>query len=63
MIDRTPFYVAFGERFSYVRGRDEASSRLAEYLGTTPEDVKANKRRLAGIIKRVPAGEAKAAGI
>jgi hypothetical protein len=61
--DKTPFYVAHGERFSYVRGRDEAHRRLAEYLGTTAEDVKANRRRMAGLIKRVSAEKARAAGV
>jgi hypothetical protein len=62
--NRTPaYYVAFGNRFSYVRGRESAYQRLAEYLGTTAEEVAANRRRIAGIIKPVSATEARAAGV
>lgn len=57
------YYVALGTKFSYVRGLDAAHAKLAEYLGTTAEDVKANRRKLAGLIKRVSAAEGRAAGI
>jgi hypothetical protein len=57
------YYVAHGERFSYVRGLEAAHRRLADYLGTTAEDVATNHRRLAGLIKRVSAAEARAAGV
>lgn len=63
MTDRTPYYVAFGTKFSYVRGVDAARQRLADYLGTTAEDVRANRRKLAGLIKRVSAAEARSVGL
>lgn len=61
--DRRPYYVAFNTRFSYVRSLDAARQRLAEYLGTTAEDVRDNRRKLAGLIKRVSKAEAEAAGL
>jgi hypothetical protein len=63
MTDRTPYYVAFNTRFSYVRSLDAARQRLADYLGTTADDVRDNRRRLAGLIKRVSAVEARATGV
>lgn len=61
--DNRPYYVAFNTRFSYVRGLGAARQWLADYLGTTAEDVRANRRKLAGLVKRVSASEARAAGI
>lgn len=63
MTDNRPYYVAFSERFSYVRGIDNARQRLADYLATTAEDVRDNRRKLAGLIKRVSKSEAQAAGL
>jgi hypothetical protein len=57
------YYVAHGERFSYVRGLEAANQRLAEYLGATAEHVAQNRRTVAGLIKRVSAAEARAAGV
>ncbi len=61
--DKTPFRVRCGPHFDHVRGRDAAYQRLANYLSTTPEWIKENRRRHAGLIKRVSAADAKAAGI
>lgn len=61
--DRTPFYVAFNTQFSYVRGIDAAYAQLAQYLGTSADDVRTNRRKLAGLIKRVSAAEARSAGV
>lgn len=57
------YYVAAGMRYSHVKGLDAAHARLAEYLGTTPEDVAKNRRRLAGLIQRVSAAKARAVGL
>lgn len=57
------YYVALGQRFSYVRGIEAAHARLADYLGTTAEDVRVNRRKLAGLIKRVSAAEAASVGL
>jgi len=59
----TYFYVAFAERWSYVAGLEAAHQRLAEYLGTTADDVRTNRRRLAGLIKVVSRAKARAAGV
>ncbi len=61
--NRNCYYVAFDTKFSYVRGLDAAHAKLAEYLGTTAEDVRINKRKLAGLIRRVSAAEARSAGL
>ena len=63
--DRRPYYVAHNNRFSYVRGRDAAQARLAEYLGVTTDAVKAARRahNCAGLIERVNAAAARAAGV
>lgn len=61
--DKTPFRVRFGPHFDHVRGRETAYQRLADYLNTTPEWIRENRRRHAGLIQRVSAAEAKAAGI
>lgn len=61
--DRKAYYVAFGTKFSYARGIEAAHARLAEYLGTTADDVRVNRRKLAGLIKRVSEREAQSAGL
>jgi hypothetical protein len=64
MTDRNhAYYVGFAGSWSYVRGLEAARQRLADYLGTTAEEVAANRRRYAGIIKRVSSAEARAAGV
>jgi hypothetical protein len=64
MTDRNhAYYVEFAGSWSYVRGLEAARQRLADYLGTTAEDVAANRRRLAGILMRVSAAKARAAGV
>lgn len=62
-INNSPYYVAFNQQYSYVRGIDAARQRLADYLGTTAEDVRKNRRKLAGLILRVSADEARSVGL
>jgi hypothetical protein len=59
------YYVAFCQRFSYVRGLEAAYKRLAEYTGMTAEEVRQRRRThsCAGLIMRVSALEARAAGL
>ena len=59
------YYVALGTRYTHVRGIDAAYQQLAIYLGITAAEVKERraKQNCAGLIVRVSAAKARAAGL
>lgn len=63
--DTRPYYVALGSRFHYVRGLPAAYAKMAEYIGGSVEEVKIRRKHhtCPGLIMRVKANEARAAGI
>ena len=63
--DNRAYYVAYNERYCYVRGLPAAYAKLAEYLGATLEEIHERRKRRnhAGLIVRVKPEQARAAGI
>jgi hypothetical protein len=65
MTDNRPYYVAYDQRFEYVRGLPAAYTKLAEFLGSTVKEIRQLRKQhnCAGLIMRVGREEARAAGL
>lgn len=64
-MDNRPYYVALNQKYAYVRGLNAAYVQLAIWIDGTTDEVRERRKRhnCPGLIKRVSAVEARAAGI